>query len=478
MSETNVPFPTFGPTGFVAPAETAILEGVQADWQSAFGGILNFTTSDGGITNSTPQGQITASETAIIGENNTLFLQYCAQVDPSFSSGRMQDGIARVYFLSRDPAEPSVITCSVSGAAPGSVPVGAIIRDGLGNNYNCTAAVSFPAGGGSATTTFQNNLTGPIAWQAGDATISRTVPGWDSCSIVSGVLGRNVETAQAFEQRRAQSVAANAVGTIPAIQGAVLGVANVLDAYVTDNASDSPVTVGGVTLNANALYVCAYGGEAQDVAMAIWTKKQPGGPYYTSGNTTVTVTDPSPDYATAPSYPVTFETAQPVAPYIVVQLINGAAVPSTALTQIQAALTAAFAGTDGGPRARIGATLLASRYYAGIASLGAWAQVVSVQIGIQGAAFSGMIAGTVLTVASAAGALAVGQYIFGTGITPGTFVSSLGTGTGGIGTYNLSQASSISIAQAMASATVGNDISININRVPTYLAANTMLVLI
>lgn len=478
MSETNVPFPTFGPTGFVAPAETAILAGVQADWQAAFGGTLNFTTNDGSITNTTPQGQITDSETAVIGENNALFLQYCAQTDPAFSSGRMQDGIARIYFLTRLPAEPSVVTCTVSGAAPGAVPVGAIIQDALGNNYNCTAAVSFPAGGGSATTTFQNNITGPIAWQTGSAKISRAVLGWDSCSIASGVIGRNVETAQAFEQRRAQSVAANAAGTIPAIQGAVLGVTNVLDAYVTDNATDSPATVGGVTLNANALYVCVYGGEAQDVGMAIWTKKQPGGPYYTSGNTTVTVVDPSPDYANAPSYEVQFETAGPVAPYIVVSLINSAAVASDALAQIQAALASAFAGTDGGPRARIGATLLASRYYSDVAALGAWAQIVSIQIGLQSASCLGTIAGTVLTAASTSGVLAVGQFVFGASVTPGTYISSLGSGVGGAGTYNLSQSSTVSSAESMMMAAVGNDVTININQIPAYLAANTLLVLV
>jgi hypothetical protein len=39
---------------------------------------------------------------------------------------------------------------------------------------------------------------------------------------------------------------------------------------------------------------------------------------------------------------------------------------------------------------------------------------------------------------SPAGALAVGQVVSGTGITTGTYIQSLGTGTGGVGTYNLS----------------------------------------
>lgn len=474
---TNVPFPVFGPAGYTVPAETAILAGVQADWQSAFNGTLNFTTTTGSVTNPTAQGQITSSETAIIGENNAEFLQYIAGVDPATSTGRMQDGIARIYFLNREPAEPSVVTCLISGSNPTVVPVGAIIQDALGNSYNCTAQVTIPVSG-SISTTFQNNLTGPIAWQTGAGKISRAIGGWDSVSITSGVLGRNVETAQAFEARRAASVAGNALGTIPAIQGAVLRVSGVLDAYVTDNATDGPLTVGGVTLNANALYVCSYGGDAQDIGQAIWSKKQPGGPYYTSGNTTVTVTDPSPQYTTPPAYTVIFETANPLAPYFVVTVVNSALVPSNALALIQASLANAFTGADGGTPARIGATLIAGRYYPDVASLGAWAQVFSIQIGVATVSFTGTISGTVLTASSVTGTFVVGQVIFGASVSAGSIIVSFGTGTGGAGTYNLAQSSAVLIGEAMVASTVGYSVTMNINQIPSYVAAQTTLVLI
>lgn len=48
-------------------------------------------------------------------------------------------------------------------------------------------------------------------------------------------------------------------------------------------------------------------------------------------------------------------------------------------------------------------------------------------------------AGTVLTVTDvASGRLAVGQMISGAGIPPGTYITALGTGTGGVGTYTVS----------------------------------------
>jgi hypothetical protein len=59
------------------------------------------------------------------------------------------------------------------------------------------------------------------------------------------------------------------------------------------------------------------------------------------------------------------------------------------------------------------------------------------------------IAGTTMTVTAViSGAFAVGQVISGTGVTNGTTITSLGTGTGGIGTYTVSQ------SQTVASTTI------------------------
>ena len=58
-------------------------------------------------------------------------------------------------------------------------------------------------------------------------------------------------------------------------------------------------------------------------------------------------------------------------------------------------------------------------------------------------------AGTVLTVSAVTqGTIAVGQIISGTGITSGTRITALGTGTGGTGTYT------VSISQEVASGTI------------------------
>lgn len=73
---------------------------------------------------------------------------------------------------------------------------------------------------------------------------------------------------------------------------------------------------------------------------------------------------------------------------------------------------------------------------------------------VNGAVVTGSIAGTTLTVtAVTSGTLRVGQPISGSGVTAGTRITALGTGTGGTGTYtvNTSQTASSTTVTAVGS---------------------------
>jgi hypothetical protein len=258
------------------------------------------------------------------------------------------------------------------------IPAGALLQDQTtGYNYYCTNGGTIGSGG-TIPLAFANTAPGPNAVPSSVA-IYQAINGWDSVSVVSGVIGSNVESRQAFEQRREDTVAGNSIGAIGSIIGAVAKVPGVTDYFGYDNATASTATVGGVSVAANSIYICVQGGTTSAVAQAILSKKAPGCGY--TGTTTVTAYDNNPLYSEPIAYSVSFTipTALPI--YFAVNLKNSTSVPSTALAQIQAAISAAFAGTDGGSRARIGTELFASRFYAGIASLGAWAQIISLQIG-------------------------------------------------------------------------------------------------
>lgn len=380
---SSVPEPVFGPLGFEIPAESDILAGINADLNAAFGGNLNVGTSGGAATNPTPQGQMAASFAAIIGDKNATFLRYTQQVDPAFADGRMQDAIARIYFIMRHPALATVVTATCGGLVNVTIPAGALAEATDGTTYVCLGAGEIP-GGGTIDLQFAALTTGPIACPSGTLTkIVKAINGWDTITnAADGVVGSNVETRAAFEARRGQSVAKNGRGSLASILGAVLDVDGVLDSYAVSNDTAGSVTIGGLSIPAYSLYVAAIGGTDLDVAAAIWSKKMPGGPYYASANTSVTVLDPNPLYSfPIPSYTVKFERPVALPIFITVTIANSVAVPSDAAAQIQAAILAAFAGSDGGPRARIGATVFASRYYSGIALLGSWAEIISVLVG-------------------------------------------------------------------------------------------------
>lgn len=282
---TSVPPCSMTVAGFIAPAETDILTGVQDDITAALGGNVNQSLT-------TPQGQLAMSEAAIIGDCNDQLLALFNGFDPRNAIGRMQDALGYIYFMTRNQGE---------GRAD-------------------------------------------------------------------------------FEARREATVEANSSGTNASILGALLNLPDVNDAYVVDNPTDTDTTIGGVTVPARRLFISVSGGTANEIGLAILQKKNPCSG--TAGSSSVTAQDPNAAYGgNGPTYVFNYEVATDTPIYLAVSIAASASVPSTALSDIQTAVLAAFNGSDGGSRARIGAELFASRFYAGIAALGDWARIVEITIG-------------------------------------------------------------------------------------------------
>ena len=558
MATTNVPQVTLGPNGFIAPQQSAVLAGEQADIDEAFGGNVNFQAG-------TAANQIATTNAAVISNSNALLQALFNGIDPAYAAGRMQDAICRIYFLTRIPGSSTVAQVVCSGLPTTQIPVGALLQADDGNLYSCTEAGVIPISG-SITLEFACNVQGPIACPAQTFTIYQSIPGWDTAiSSTDGVLGANVESRAAFEARRQGSVAQNSNGMLASIRGALLGntatgepsVPGVLDVYTDENFNSYPksvgpaavivgsisgttltvssvtsgtvtigqsinitldlvtgvtlptaititggsgtswtisgaatvpsntsINLGGVIILPNSIYVAVAGGEASAIAQAIWSKKNPGCGY--TGNTTENAYDTSPPYPPPGiAYPVTFEVPENVEVYFNVPIINNAGIPSNAVTLIQNAIIAAFTGADGGIPAQIGGTVQSSRFTAGITGLGAWAQLATMGIatGVDTPAVeiaAATIAGTTLTVTSVtSGTLAVGQAILGTGVSEGTFIIGLGTGTGGNGTYMVSVAQTVSSSEAMTALNVvATSFSTTIAEMPVTSAANINVVLI
>jgi len=383
---TNVPAIQWTSTGLVLPTQAAILAGVQADLNQALGGNLNPALN-------TPQGQIAQSQAAIIADKNAAIAAIVAGINPPTSSGFLQDGIGRLYYQTRYPATPTVITVPCIGGGC-TIPVGATVTDASGNIYVCNAAIQLPSGGGTVPTTFQNQATGPIAAPA-SVTIYQGISGWDNVGTPTLVsLGANVETPAAFEYRREQTIAANSQGFLQSVYGAIFALPGIIDAFAVENATSSAITgpIGGnpnstsYSVAANSVYVAVEGGTQTQIAQAIWSKKSPG--CNTNGNTSTTVVDTN--YSLPqPSYTIKYETPSSVPIYFTVNLASATGLPSNYSTLIQNAVIAQFTGTSGSARARIGSLILAADYYGPVRALGSVFEVTSIFISTSASPSSG-----------------------------------------------------------------------------------------
>ncbi|OYV50725.1 MAG: hypothetical protein B7X10_01125, partial [Burkholderiales bacterium 21-58-4] len=101
-----------------------------------------------------------------------------------------------------------------------------------------------------------------------------------------------------------------------------------------------------------------------------------------NGNTTIVVSDTSGYQTPVPTYNITFNTLTDVPIYFSVQIKNSTLLPSNIVSLVQNAIVAQFTGANGAPRARAGALLLASSYYAPIIAINPQAiSLMSVLIG-------------------------------------------------------------------------------------------------
>lgn len=360
---TAVPSVTLSDTGVAVPDEIDILNGRMTDLDTAMGGGMSKSLT-------TPQGQIAMSDTAIIGDKNDNLAWLVNQINPDYASGRMQDAIGQIYFIDRIAAVGTTVTATCTGLVNVPIPAGSVAQDEAGYLYYSLADARIGASG-SVEVVFQNQAAGPIACPIGSLNkIYRAVDGWSGITnSTAGVLGNDVETRANFEWRRKQSVAGNSNNQLGSIYANVLAVPGVTDAYVTQNNTGSTVQKGhtNVSLLPHSLYVCAYGGAAANIARAIWQKLPPGPSM--NGNTTYTVVDDVNYVQPYPEYEIKWQTPSAVSVYFKVELANNNALPGNIATLVQNAIIKSFNGEDGGTRARIGSTIYAGRYYAGVQAI-------------------------------------------------------------------------------------------------------------
>ncbi|HDL7825620.1 TPA: baseplate J/gp47 family protein [Yersinia enterocolitica] len=382
--KTAVPGVTITETGLLVPDIADVLSGRLTDLDAAMGG-------GGSQSLSSPQGQISQSDTEIIATNYDALLCLFNQMNPDYATGRFQDGIGRIYFQERISAQGTVVTASCNGAVGTLIPAGSTAQDEAGYIYQSINSATIGASG-NVDIQFQNQTTGPIPCGVGELNqIYAAVSGWDSITNdSSGVVGIDVESRVAFETRRRQSVARNGSNTDASLLAVLLETDGVLDAYVWSNRTD--VTVNKGTTNfpvvGHSIYIGVYGGEDSGVATAILSRKNPGANL--NGDTHYTIEDKENYSAPYPSYDMQWQKAAPTRIYFKVEIEENENLPSDISTQTKSMIETVFnGGYEGITKARIGARINAGNYYAPIISISPdYLNISSITISQDGISFS------------------------------------------------------------------------------------------
>jgi hypothetical protein len=480
---TNVPQIQWTTAGLVIPSEAAVLAGVLLDWNTVANNNFNpqFNSS---------QGTLISAQAAAISNCYALVALIVAGVDPDMNYGFMQDVIGRIYYQNRSPGTPTVVSCAVNGLSGSPIPSNAAIaQDSSGNQYICqTVGASIPISG-NITLTFANTVNGPIPCAANSVELIQAITGIDSITNPAvGVPGTLVESSEAFEFQREQSVASNSQGLTASIQGAVIGLPGVIDCYTIDNPTGSAVLIGstGFSVAKNSVYVGVIGGTSTAIAQAIWSKKSLGCNY--NGNTTVTVTDTS--VPTNPTYPVSYNNnaENPVTYNLTINIKNNSLLPATITADVQAAAAAAFVGTlPNTQRIHIGSL------FTPISSIAPSVTVCegpSIPVQIEGIFIGSAFTGTgtlvngsnVLTIATAtANTLSAGTPVKDSAgaIPASTYIVQQLTGTvGGAGTYQMSANATATEAspEAVAGTATGTSAAIGIDQAPVLGVVTVNLV--
>ncbi len=295
---------------------------------------------------------------------------------------------------------PSVTVRAMNAATPPAVTQNYLGTVGSGGIWSLASALAYNAGSSSCTAPTANCT---VAWANGQTQLTATYavmpvsPGWDSSSLpanaatlaapASGVGGAGTLTFGGSDALALRRVTATPVAPFNADISLSLVLADTSEAAVSGNPSSIAGSAGGVMTGS------------------------------ISGTTLTT-------------------TAVTRGSFAVGQIISGTGVVSG--TTITAILTGSGGvGTYGvSPSQTVTSTTIA-----------AGTRVCF----DQGAIVTGSISGTVLTVtAITCGTIGVGQTLGGSGVSTGTTIVSLGTGSGGTGTYNVSPTQTVASTQLNA----------------------------
>lgn len=270
--------------GFKRKTYTDILSSMQARARAFFGEDVN-------LTERSPLGlflQTIAWDQAIIWEEFEK-VYHAPYVDSA--EGAQLDGVAKRIGLTRQPAEKSTGTITITGTSGTTITAGTLrVGTVSGVEFDTAEDVTIPGAGN-----VDAAIIAVLAGKSGNvqpSTITEIITPLAGVTAVTNAAatqgGRNVETDYEFYNRYLLSLSSAGASTIDSIRAALLNVSGVRAANVVENMNNETDSEGRPP---KSIQCYVLGGEAQNVAEAIFDTKAGG--IETWGEESATVKDDS-----------------------------------------------------------------------------------------------------------------------------------------------------------------------------------------
>lgn len=325
--------------GFTVSEVEDVRSEIASQWKEAF---KEDNTPELNTEPETPAGQLIDSQTAAITQKDAEIAFLANQFNPLTSSGKFQDALGKIYFLTRHSAVKSTCTCTCTGIKGTEIEKGALIQSEVTSIKWKLINNAVIKSNGKVDAQFECIEEGPV--EAGVNTLTNivtVVPGWDSVTNAnSASVGSYEESQSAFETRRYNSVALNSRGTNGAIYSRISQCDGVLACYIDSNRTNVIKKVDGYGIKPHSVFIAVIGGNNKDIAKAIYDTVSAGCDY--NGNTSVRVTD---EY-TGATEEVTFLRPESLQIYVKVLLKDKETLPNQYETLIKDAIYNNFYGLD------------------------------------------------------------------------------------------------------------------------------------
>ncbi|QHJ84618.1 MAG: hypothetical protein [Caudoviricetes sp.] len=369
----SIPKAQITATGVSVPTTDEVKAGVWNLLKTCFGNDLTQTEN-------TPQGQLAVTLTALLQDRDAQLVQVLNQFDPTYSVGKWQEGIGKIYFLTRHDATYSTAQVTFTGLNGTVIPSGFQLQDSNGYYWKTTNTLIIDTNG-TIIGTVKCTTSGTISASSNTITIITTaLSGLDRVTNTSpAVVGTDTESRADFETRRSESVAINSKLTDASIRGAIANLSGVTDVWVKSNYSDTATTFGATNypVDAHAICISVVGGDDSAIGWQALVKGGTGASFMGNTNPTVTDTD------TYPEKPVPYNTVKFIRPtdkavYYKITVADTSVVTPTDENNMKSAIMTAL--SSGSNRARIAQSMTAFQYATTVQNSATTARIVSIHI--------------------------------------------------------------------------------------------------